>query len=412
MTTSPDVVVVGAGIAGSALAIALARGGLEVTVLERETAYRDKVRGEVFVPWGAAEVRRLRIDDVLLGAGGGYVTRLASIDEEAGATDGEPRAVPLDQLLPDVPGSLNVGHPEACQALADAARAAGATVVRGVGDIAVTPGSRPRVTYRLGAVDHEMDCRLAVGADGRRSMLRRHLGIHHEESEPVVIGGGMLVDEAAGWPGDLNVTSTHDDVYFLAFPRPGHRVRVYLMWAMTQKGRFTGPERQRQFLEACRSASLTYADAVADGHPAGPCSSYPMNDSRCDTIVADGLVLVGDAAGWSDPIIGQGLSVAVRDARMVSEVLLGGGDWSSAAFGGYVEQRTERMRRISFSARLTTVLRTTFGPEGRALRQGWGERTGHDPLVLAPVLAVLTGPERAPGEAFTDANMERCLGRT
>ena len=45
MDRSVDVVVVGGGIAGSALATVLARRGLDVVVLERQTAYRDKVRG-------------------------------------------------------------------------------------------------------------------------------------------------------------------------------------------------------------------------------------------------------------------------------------------------------------------------------------------------------------------------------
>jgi flavin-dependent dehydrogenase len=41
-----DVVIAGAGIGGSALATMLARGGLSVLVLEKETEYRDRVRGE------------------------------------------------------------------------------------------------------------------------------------------------------------------------------------------------------------------------------------------------------------------------------------------------------------------------------------------------------------------------------
>jgi flavin-dependent dehydrogenase len=43
-----DVVVIGGGIAGNALAAVLARAGTAVLVLERSTVYRDRVRGEGF----------------------------------------------------------------------------------------------------------------------------------------------------------------------------------------------------------------------------------------------------------------------------------------------------------------------------------------------------------------------------
>ena len=49
-----DVVIIGGGIAGNALATVLARTGRAVLVLERSTVYRDKVRGEVFHAWGVA----------------------------------------------------------------------------------------------------------------------------------------------------------------------------------------------------------------------------------------------------------------------------------------------------------------------------------------------------------------------
>ena len=51
-------------------------------------------------------------------------------------------------MIPDVPGTLNLRHPVACQALVDAAAGAGATVVRGVGDVKVDAGAAPTVSYR------------------------------------------------------------------------------------------------------------------------------------------------------------------------------------------------------------------------------------------------------------------------
>ncbi len=409
MTESADVVIVGGGIAGSALATALARGGLEVRALERQTAYRDKVKGEVFLPWGAAEVKRMGLEATLLAAGGGYTTRLARYDEWLRPEESESQAVPLDQMVPGVPGALNVGHPDACQALTEAAHAAGATVVRGVGEVSVAGGSRATVAYEADGVEHQVRCRLIVGADGRRSTVRRQLGIALHQSEPVTVGAGMLVDELWEWPADLNATGTEGNLYLLAFPRPGGRVRLYLLWSAAQKRRFTGAERQDEFLSACRFRSLPYGDAIAAGRPAGPCSSYPMNDSWCDRIAVEGAVLVGDAAGWNDPIIGQGLSIAMRDARMVADVLLGESAWSPSAFDEYTVERAERLRRLRIDAQLTTALQCGFGPEGTAFRRRWAEQAGGNKLLVAPLLAGLMGPERVPPRAFTDRNVERIL---
>src|SRR5580700_6663589 len=62
---NPDVVVVGAGIAGASVAGVLARGGIEVLLLERQLAYRDRVRGEYMAPWGVLEARALGLESVI-----------------------------------------------------------------------------------------------------------------------------------------------------------------------------------------------------------------------------------------------------------------------------------------------------------------------------------------------------------
>src|SRR5262249_35036531 len=127
MEHAVDVVVVGGGIAGSAVAKAAAERGLDVLVLERQTSYRDKVRGEVLAPWGVAEARRLGVDEPLLGAEGGWLTHFVGFDEVLPPDQAEANPVWVSALCPDVPGLLAVGHPAACQALADAAQGAGAT---------------------------------------------------------------------------------------------------------------------------------------------------------------------------------------------------------------------------------------------------------------------------------------------
>jgi hypothetical protein len=62
----------------------------------------------------------------------------------------------LDELVPGVPGALCVYHPAACLALSQAAEAAGATVLRGIGRPTVTPGAEPAVTFELHGAEHRL----------------------------------------------------------------------------------------------------------------------------------------------------------------------------------------------------------------------------------------------------------------
>ena len=359
-----DVVVVGGGIAGSAAAAALAGRGLDVVVLERQYEFRDRVRGENMQPWGVVEMRRLGLEDVLLAAGGGYCERAVLYDEMRTPAEAEVAPLPLGMMVDGVPGSFSVGHPQACAALLRHAEECGARAVRGIGDVEVAPGGAPTVTYELDGNLREISARLVIAADGRQSTVRRQLGIGLHQVDSRAVLGGMLVRDDS-WPDDVEVLGTEGDVHFLIFPRPNGLVR-------------------------------------------GPCAYYPGSDSWSDRPYAEGVVLVGDAAGWSDPIIGQGLSVALRDARQVVDIMLGD-HWSVDAFEPYAIERAERMRRLRVSSRLATEARCTFTPEGRARRGAIFAQLLTEPLTLGAMLAPLTGPEAAPAEAFTDDNVGRIL---
>src|SRR3954471_14555437 len=60
-----DLIIIGGGLAGAVLAKALAEAGADVLVLERETQFKDRVRGEAMLCWGVAEARTLGIDALL-----------------------------------------------------------------------------------------------------------------------------------------------------------------------------------------------------------------------------------------------------------------------------------------------------------------------------------------------------------
>ena len=65
-----DVVIVGAGIAGSALATTLARHGVSVLLLERTRQPIDRAQGEWLAPWGVAQAAKIDVLDDLIAAGG------------------------------------------------------------------------------------------------------------------------------------------------------------------------------------------------------------------------------------------------------------------------------------------------------------------------------------------------------
>jgi 2-polyprenyl-6-methoxyphenol hydroxylase-like FAD-dependent oxidoreductase len=152
--------------------------------------------------------------------------------------------------------------------------------------------------------------------------------------------------------------------------------------------------------------------ALAGATPVSPCATYPNEDAWVDVPVRDGVVLIGDAGGWNDPITGQGLSITLRDVRLVSDILTASDDWSAPAFTPYVEERRERLRRLRFSAQLQSALYSEFGDEARARRVRAHARFAEDPTLMMSLLAAMVGPEVPGPEYFTEDARARILGPT
>ena len=403
MTYKAEVVIVGAGIAGGSLATALARGGKSVLLLDKSVMHKDVVRGEFLVPWGVEEATKLGVLDVLLDAGGHYTPFSVPYGEGVPPDVARKRTLDLSKLIPGVAGPLTFGHPQMCQALDDAAEAAGAAVLRGISDLKVEAGHPPTLSFSVGGQHQIVKPRLIVGADGRGSTVARQVGLRPTTDPDHHLMAGLLVDEAFGWPEDEFSIGTEGDVRFYVFPQGRGRVRLYFCYRLDQSTRFSGTDKERKFLEAFRLSSLPQSDLFVSAQPAGPCHGYPNADSWIETPVARGIVLIGDAAGHNDPTIGQGLALAFRDARLVSEALLSSEDWTTDTLMPYAEERRERMKRLRFAAKQVSILTAEFTEEARMRRQRVFERMAADPNLRVFMLPALKGPYGVPDHVFDQA---------
>ena len=400
-----DVAIVGGGIAGASLAYALARAGRSVTVLESSVEYEDRVRGEAMMPWGVKEARDLGVEQVLLDAGAHVAPAWLQYVEGLG----EPVTLPMAMMLDGIPGTLNMRHPDACRTLIDAAAAVGATVVRGVHDVKLSAGSAGQnafITYS-GDLAGEVHAQLVVGADGRSSTVRRQAGIYLQRDDPVNYLAGLLVDGLAGIPDENDVLVAEGDLFMLMFHQGGGRARLYVGLGRSGQRRFAGPDAASQFLAAWKPRCYPMSELVAAGIPAGPCVTYPGDDTWTDRPFADGVVLVGDAAGHNDPIVGQGLSIAMRDARMVRDLILDGAR-QPADFAPYGQERAERMRRLRLIADIVSVTYAEDASNRMARRAFLGEKMASMDADVFPLLvAFITGPETVPDQLVDSRILDR-----
>lgn len=397
-----DAVIIGGGVAGCALAARLAAAGVAVTVLEREPVYRDQVRGEALVPWGFLEAIELGIAEAVTGAAGASViTRMVPYDESLDIARARRGAIDLSAVVPQAPGVIGVGHPELREALATAATKAGATVVRGVARCVVGHGASPSVDYERAGTEHHLDCRIVVGADGKNSATRTAAQIPFTITSPRVMLSGMLVDDHGAWDRTETTIAVSGRNQYIVIPRADGRIRLYVGRRTTDPERITGPDRISRFLDAYRTPALPCGDALATAQPLGPCATFPLTDAWTDTPVVPGVALIGDAAGWSNPVGAQGLSIALRDARLLAEALLDNRTWTPATLRGYSEERSVRMARLRFATALTDML-SAFGlPDRTAKRARMQKLVTEHPETTAALEGIHSGPGTPPAAAFS-----------
>ncbi len=218
---------------------------------------------------------------------------------------------------------------------------------------------------------------------------------------------GLLVKDMDGWPEELQCIGTDGDVEIFVFPQGHGKARLYLGFSTEQKTRFSGPDGPRKFLDAFRLETVPNVDAITGATIAGPCHSIPNQGAHTDRVTAPGVVLVGDSAGYSDPISGQGLAIAMRDARFVGEAMLSTDSWDEGLFAPYIEEREERMRRLSVTTKMSSYLQAEFGPEAVARKLRFRAASALDPSLGMARFAAIIGPEMLPPEAFSDEAWER-----
>jgi 2-polyprenyl-6-methoxyphenol hydroxylase-like FAD-dependent oxidoreductase len=402
-----DFVIVGGGIAGGTLATVMARAGATVLLLERQRAYRDHVRGEILWPWGVRLARVLGIEQVLLEGGGRTVRWLHTYDEGASS----PAKDHVGAILDGIEGSLNVSHPTACEALVTAAASAGAEIRRGVREVHLTPGARPVARWVDGdGTQRETRCNLIIGADGRRSSVRSQAGIALEVDRPAHLIAGMAAEGIAGID-TINVIARESDLLFFSFPQQGGRARLYLCFPAHEQGRFAGPCGPQRFLRECALGCLEGVAEWGAARIAGPCATFPGEDSRALHPLADGVVLIGDAAGYENPLEGQGLSMALQDAHDVSAALLSTSSPTND-LEKYAVNRFGRQRLANLGVALQVWANDAFAVQDPAQRAARFAHIRNDEVLAALELSFATGFEALPQDLTHADLLARIEGQT
>ena len=380
MARSYDIITVGGGIAASSLAMAMAGQGAKVLVLEREKQFKDRVRGEAVVPWGVAEANQLGICSVLKER---CAHEVPHVEMGSGLRD-------LKATTPQHLPLLSFPHQAMQETLLAAAEEAGVQVRRGVTVQRVEGGTEPAVLVN-GTGLERISARIVIVADGRGSVVRRQTGFSvSEQTNACYMAGVLLTNVHASAEIMHAIFNPELGTWTGLIPQAGGLFRAYFTYPKTMGYRIQGDSMLDLFIRESAKAYPPMGDFCAGAKSAGPLASFDASDDWVEEPYRDGVALVGDAAATTDPTFGQGLSFALRAARVLRDELTNNSDWDIAG-RHYAEQH-----RRSFHAchEVEGWMRTLFqdpSPEAAELRTRAMPMIGEDPTRVPD--HILSGPD-------------------
>ncbi len=354
-----DLLTVGGGLGASALAIAMARLGAKVLVLEKDLQFRDRVRGEALAPWGVAEARELGIADLLLKTCAKEVPWVEMGFGPRNVVETTPQKEPFFTYF----------HPEMQEALLAEAEHAGAHVRRGVTVHAIEPTVNNAVVVARNQKDERVSGRLVVAADGRGSAARKWAGFTIQKNPQPFLFAGVLLTGVSGRD-DLIPYLFNPDMGLVAaiMPETKQRWRGYLGYPTSSGLALQGNDKLGTFLAESKKVASAFTEAYAEVKSVGPLATFDPSESWVDHPYHNGLALLGDSAGTSDPSFGQGMPTTLRDVRVLRDALLAHSDWDQAGHH-YARKHDSYFHNTH---KVCGWLRTLFqdpGPEAQALRQ-------------------------------------------
>jgi len=341
-----DVLVVGAGPAGSAVATLLARAGYAVAAVDRAAFPRDKACSEYMSPETVRLLDRLGVVPALEAAGaaapaGTVVTaargsRLHGRFVSAGAPPFRPTGLAVSRRVLD-------------HALVLAARDAGALVLErtAVEELVYDRGAVAGAVVRdAGGARRVLRARLTIGADGLRSLVARRVG-RRRYGRPRRLAFVAHMDGVVGM-GDSAELHVGRGAYAGLNPIGGGRTNVALVVSTELAARARGRV-EAFFLERLGRFPGVH-DRLSAGAFTRPVLATGPFAAWSGRVVADGAALVGDAADFFDPFTGEGIHSALRGAMLLAdaagEALADGGPVTARHLGGY-----RRARRAAFAGK-------------------------------------------------------------